>query len=142
VVSGVLPDGSSAEVDTANGRVSLLFLTSECRECKAAWRRALAGSAGTVIVTPGPETESSRRVAKLSEGLPGRLSERLSGGSSDTLSSGLSGGLPGGPTPEGAIRVVMSSSAWYAYGVTKAPWSVEIEAGTIVRTGPFVALPA
>jgi hypothetical protein len=122
VVSGVLPDGSSTEADTANGRVSLLFLTSECRECKAAWRRALAGSAGTVIVTPGPETESSRRVAKLSEG--------------------LSGGQRGGPTPEGAIRVVMSSSAWHAYGVTKAPWSVEIEAGTIVRTGPFVALPA
>lgn len=34
-----------------------------------------------------------------------------------------------------SVRVLMSSDAWFDYGVRAAPWVVEIEAGTIVAEG-------
>ena len=59
----------------------------------------------TLVLTPGPETESRRRVAQLA-----------------------------GPVPH---RVLMSGAAWHSYGITKAPWVVEIENGAVVKTGPL-----
>ena len=124
-IEGVKIDGSPVDVPVSDGRLVFLFLTSECRECEEAWRRALSGpvpsdrapsdpapsdrASSVVVVTPGPETESARRVAQRAEG-----------------------GLP-----EQRVRVVMSSGAWHAYGVTKAPWVVEIEAGAVVRSDRF-----
>lgn len=83
----------------------LLFLTSDCTECRETWRRvATQPDASTVVVTPGPETESARRIKDLS-----------------------------GPDPS-PLRVVMSSETWHAYRVTKAPWVIHIEAGKVVRS--------
>jgi hypothetical protein len=36
----------------------------------------------------------------------------------------------------GGVRVVMSSEGWHAYGVTGAPWVVEIADGVVVGDGP------
>ena len=33
------------------------------------------------------------------------------------------------------VQVVMSSEGWHAYGVTLAPWAVEIAGGTVVAEG-------
>jgi hypothetical protein len=75
LITGVAPDGSPAVVDTGTRALHLYFLTSDCAECTEAWRRLSdasdpAGIRGVqkVVVTPGPETESRRRVAQLSVG--------------------------------------------------------------------------
>lgn len=121
-VAGVTPGGDAIAVDLSNGTVDLLFLTSDCKECKGCWERAArapgadrdadrgaGGAAGVaaviVIVTPDPATDSRRSVARLA--------------------------------PAGAT-VVMSSPAWHAYGVTKAPWRVQIRGGSIVSSAPAV----
>ena len=33
------------------------------------------------------------------------------------------------------VPVIMSSEGWHAYGVTVAPWAVEVVAGTVVAEG-------
>ncbi|HEX4864091.1 MAG TPA: hypothetical protein VFV02_08470, partial [Acidimicrobiales bacterium] len=109
-IAGVRPDGSrvSVELDGSGGsdesggsggsELLLIFLTSECRECAGIWDRLTAGAEGAVlVVTPGPETESRRKVA-----------ER----------SASAGSQP--------LTVVMSSEVWHAFGITRAPWLVEV----------------
>ena len=118
-VAGVSPDGSPKTVDPktfdpttfdAGGRtLTLLFMTSECQECKQAWSALESMPEATFVLTPGPETESRRRVVQL---------------------AGNAQGL-----------VLMSGAAWHSYGITKAPWVVEIENGTIVKTEPLRTLP-
>lgn len=108
-VHGVAPDGSPIAVDADSEGVTLLFLTSECRECQAAWRELSADPRWAVVITPGPETESSRKVNKLSEARRGAE----------------------------PVLVVMSSPTWHAYGVTKAPWAVHVAAGKVVRSEPL-----
>lgn len=51
----------------------MLFLTSSCRPCQAVWE--LLGEAGALpgrlaVVTPGPATESRRRVAAMAPAGP------------------------------------------------------------------------
>lgn len=101
-IHGVTPGSEEAALDFAGSDVDLVFLTSECRECREQWGR-LGG--GNVVVTPDPATDSRRAVAKL--------------------------------TPPG-VMVVMSSNGWHAYGITKAPWLVEVRAGRIVGSRPAV----
>jgi hypothetical protein len=114
-VEGVAPDGSTAVADTRNGPMSLVFLTSECRECEAAWGHVAARPDHIVIVTPGPETESARRIARLS--------------TADASAQAT-------PDPSPAVTVVMSSETWHAYGVTKAPWVIHIDGGLVVSSAP------
>lgn len=114
-ISGVSPEGSPRTVDrrTVDPRAvepdrqtfTLLFMTSECRECQPAWSALESTPESTLVVTPGPETDSRRRVAQLASAMPD--------------------------------RVIMSSAAWHSYGVTKAPWVVEIQAGVVVKTEPL-----
>ena len=101
-IEGVTPGSERIALAFPDSDVDLLFLTSDCRECRECWGR-LAG--GNVVVTPDPATDSRRSVAKLA--------------------------------PAG-ITVVMSSNAWHAYGITKAPWLVEVRAGEIVGSRPAV----
>lgn len=113
-ISGVSPNGSPVGVETNVANLRLVFLTAECKECQESWRRLSAEpSAATIVVTPGPETESSRRIADMSRSKPPITA-------------------PGQP-----LRVVMSSATWHAYGVTKAPWRVEIEAGRVASSKPL-----
>lgn len=63
-ITGPAPDGSVTTVDLATGRHVLLFLTSSCRPCREVWA-SLPADPGIVVVTPGPSTESRRKVAEL-----------------------------------------------------------------------------
>ena len=108
-LGGVAPDGSEAKMVFNGCDRRLLFLTSECKECNAAWERARKSAGESVaVVTPGPETESRRRVTELSA-------------------------LEGGER----LQVVMSSEAWHAYGVARAPWEIEIIGGLVSESRPF-----
>lgn len=89
-------------MDPSGSDMDLVFLTSDCRECKQCWSDATAAD---VLVTPDPATDSRRTVARLA--------------------------------PDGAT-VVMSSPAWHAYGISKAPWRVRIRGGEILSSGPAV----
>ena len=72
-IEGVSPEGSPKTVRTDGRHVTLLFMTSDCKECRPAWA-SLGGSWGdTVVITPGPETESRRRVAQLASAAPDRV---------------------------------------------------------------------
>ena len=105
-IRGVNPDGTPASVNSEEGEIRVLFLTSDCVECKAAWQRAGETSASTlVVVTPGPETDSRHRVSDLSA--------------------------------THGVRVVMASDVWHAFGVSKAPWVVDVKRGLVAATGPF-----
>ena len=99
---GVTPQGEAIEVDPSGLDLDLLFLTSDCRECKQCWPHATGTD---VIVTPDPATDSRRSVARLA---------------------------PGG------VTVVMSSPAWHSYGVSKAPWRVQVRGGEITSSRPAV----
>ena len=100
-------DGTVVRVDADGTR--LLFVTSQCKECRVAWERMVApGEAVTLIVTPGPETDSRRRVGEL--------------------------GRSSGITPE---RILMASDVWHAFGIQKAPWLVEIRGGTVSQSAEF-----
>lgn len=62
-LAGFATDGSAVEVSPAEiADLDLLFLTSDCRECRDSWSSA---AAGVVIVTPDPATDSPRAVARL-----------------------------------------------------------------------------
>lgn len=109
VVAGIAPDGTAVNVALSGSEVRLVFLTSDCRECSRAWDRVATGTdKDMVVVTPGPETESRRRVA-----------ERLSSAE----------GQP--------VTVVMSSQAWHTFGVSRAPWLIEISEGRVSASGRF-----
>lgn len=99
-LAGVTPGSDPVSLETSGAELDLLFLTSDCRECKQCWAQATSSE---VIVTPDPATDSRRAVAKLA--------------------------------PVG-VTVVMSSTAWHSYGVTKAPWRVRVREGEIVWSGP------
>ncbi len=103
-IEGVDPGGRPSSVQVSSGRIALVFLTTSCQPCQPFWT-------GTpppwgVLITPGPATESRRRVGELAR--PGQL-------------------------------VVMSSEAWHAYGVRRAPWLVMVEDGTVVADAPAPA---
>lgn len=61
-ISGSTPAAEPVDLDLAGADADLLFLTSDCRECRSRWARVREGE---VIVTPDPSTESARSVAKL-----------------------------------------------------------------------------
>ena len=63
-LAGVRPDGSQVEVSPATlERLDLLFLTSDCRECRESWSSATGPD--VVIVTPDPSTDSPRAVSRM-----------------------------------------------------------------------------
>ena len=80
-VTGPDPSGSPVAFDVTGGRRVVLFLTSTCQSCRGLWP-VLAETAGALpagglaVVTPGPSTESRRRVAALA---PGGLTVVMSG---------------------------------------------------------------
>ena len=99
-ISGSTPAGEPMDLELSGTDADLLFITSDCRECRSRWARVRPGD---VIVTPDPSTESARSVAKLA--------------------------------PPGAT-VIMSSQGWHDYGVTKAPWVVEVRDGVVLSSRP------
>lgn len=99
-ISGSTPAGEPIELALTGPDTDLLFLTSDCKECRSRWARVREGD---VIVTPDPSTESARSVTKLA--------------------------------PPGAT-VIMSSQGWHDYGITKAPWLVEVRDGVVVSSRP------
>lgn len=115
---GTTPAGEAAGLDPAVGEWEFLFLTSGCRECAAAWDAARSSQRSErgrplLVVTPGPETESRRKVADLARAPRGR-----DGGGRESL------------------HVLMSTAAWHAYRVTKAPWSVHVRDGAVITSRP------
>lgn len=86
----------------------LIFITTDCRECRDLWEsmRHSSPPEGLVVVTPSPSTESRRRLAGL---------------------------LPPG------VVAVMSSDAWFDYGVAKAPSCRLVAGGVVVAGGPAPA---
>jgi hypothetical protein len=64
-ISGAAPDGSPVTVDLSTGRVVVWLLTSSCAPCRPVWARL---GPGDVAVTPGPATESRRKVGSLATG--------------------------------------------------------------------------
>ena len=62
VIEGPAPDGSTVRVDLTSGQRVIWFLTSSCRPCRAVWPTLTERD---VVVTPGPSTESRRKVAGL-----------------------------------------------------------------------------
>lgn len=63
-LAGVRPDGSDVAVSPAAvGNLDLLFLTSDCRECRGSWSSARRPD--VVIVTPDPSTDSPRAVDRV-----------------------------------------------------------------------------
>ena len=99
-ISGSTPTAEPIDLELADADADLLFLTSDCKECRSRWARVREGD---VIVTPDPSTESARSVAKLA--------------------------------PPGA-KVIMSSRGWHDYGITKAPWLVEVRDGVVLSSRP------
>ncbi|HET7523219.1 MAG TPA: hypothetical protein VFJ79_03655 [Acidimicrobiales bacterium] len=99
-ISGSTPAAEPIGLELSGKDADLLFLTSDCRECRSRWARVRSGD---VIVTPDPSTESARSVAKLA--------------------------------PPGAM-VIMSSRGWHDYGITKAPWLVEVRDGVVRSSRP------
>ena len=61
-IEGTAPDGTHAAVDVSRGRHVVYLVTSSCKPCLAVWP---ALREGDVAVTPGPSTESRRKVAAL-----------------------------------------------------------------------------
>lgn len=61
-IEGTAPDGSPVRVGVGTGRRVVWFMTSSCRPCLEVWPTLTAGD---VVVTPSPATESSRKVASL-----------------------------------------------------------------------------
>jgi hypothetical protein len=68
-IEGVDPSGRALSVQVSPGRIALVFLTSSCQPCQPFW----TGSPppGGVLITPGPATESRRRVGELAR--PGQV---------------------------------------------------------------------
>ncbi len=71
-IEGVSPSGEARSLSLVAGRSVVVFLTVGCAECAALWPElgtlaSAARPAGRrlVVVTPGPGTESARRVAAL-----------------------------------------------------------------------------
>lgn len=61
-IVGVTPAGEAILLEFAASDADVLFLTSDCKECRQCWARAREGD---VIVTPDPSTDSRKSVAKL-----------------------------------------------------------------------------
>jgi hypothetical protein len=90
-------------------RLSLLFfLTSSCYGCRPLWE----GFASH-------RNESRRGRVVLVTPSPSTESARAIG-----------------ELAPGGVDVVMSSDAWHAYGVTKAPWFVKVAGGVVVEDRP------
>ncbi|HLH99417.1 MAG TPA: hypothetical protein VKV06_01435 [Acidimicrobiales bacterium] len=106
-ISGTAPDGSPTEVDVAEGRHLVAFLSGGCKPCRMYWkglgerRPELAGTP-VVIVTPDPSTEPRRGIARLA--------------------------------PKG-VPVVMSTTTWFGFGAGAAPWFAVVDDGTVTAGG-------
>jgi hypothetical protein len=105
-ISGVRPDGTGIEIAVAGTSVALLFLTGSCYGCRVLWEGAAAGGAS------GPHAISTVIVTP----------------SPATEDARTVGAL----APRHGIPVVMSSEAWHAYRVGRAPWWVVVAAGMVV----------
>jgi hypothetical protein len=106
-IRGESPAGEPIAVDVGAGATVLVFLTSDCQECRGLWRGMATGvppgNARVVLVTTDASTQSRRD---------------------------LEGVLPPGQV------AVMSSAAWHAYGMTKAPWTAVVVDATVVASEP------
>jgi hypothetical protein len=105
-VSGRSPAGEPVEVAVGAGPTTLIFLTSDCAECQALWRGMTADPAAQPSVVLVTPDPSTQSRRALEALVP----------------------------PEQVA--VMSSDTWHAYGITRAPWCVVVEDGTIVASRP------
>jgi len=96
----------------AGAWVVVLFLTSSCYGCRVLWDG---------MARQSPKTSPARGMPPVVVVTP----------SPSTESARTVAGL----APEG-LTVVMSSDAWHAYGVTRAPWCVVVAGGVVVADGP------
>lgn len=61
-LTGTGPDGAPVRLDVSQGQWTVYLLTSSCRPCRDVWPTL---GAGDVAITPGPATESRRKVSAL-----------------------------------------------------------------------------
>jgi hypothetical protein len=107
-LSGVGPEGTPMEIELADSSAVLLFLTGSCYGCRPLW----VGAA-----------------ERYHDGSP-HPSVVIVTPSPSTESAQAVAALATGET-----RVLMSSEAWHAYRVTKAPWCVQVADGMITGDG-------
>lgn len=111
-MQGTAPDGAPVAAGLFgewSGR--LLFLTSSCIGCRAVWEALGAGEDAARGGSDAPVVVITPSPSTES----GRAVLALA--------------------PAG-VRVVMSSEGWHAYGVTAAPWMVDVAGGVVVAEGP------
>ena len=106
-IRGESPAGEPIAVDVGAGATILVFLTSDCAECQDLWRGMVTGGSPGEPRVVLVTTDASTQSRRALEDV----------------------------RPPGQIAV-MSSAAWHAYGVTKAPWSVVVVDATVVASGP------
>jgi hypothetical protein len=114
-VAGLDPGGHPLDVPVSArpGRLALLFLTSSCRPCRDLWSAAQA--------MPAPPDPAARAVIILTPSPSTESRRRVA------------------DLAPPSVPVLMSSDAWHAYGVTRAPWLALLEGGTITAEGPAPA---
>lgn len=101
-----------------DGQSILFFLTTGCLGCRVIWGGLAARAETRPVAAPG----SSRIVLVTPD--PSTESARTVA----TLA------------PQGeSVPVVMSSAAWHAYAVTRAPWCVVVRGGVVVSDSPAPA---
>ena len=61
-IVGLTPAAEAVALQFADRDADLMFLTSDCKECRQCWDRV---GEGQVVVTPDPSTESAASVARL-----------------------------------------------------------------------------
>jgi hypothetical protein len=105
---GVTPDGSPVQVTMDGLRAELYFLTSSCYGCRVLWEAFSA--------RPRRPTEPALVVITPSP---------------ETESAREVQALAPPHVP-----VVMSSEAWHANAVTRAPWRIVVADGVVVADGP------
>ncbi len=114
-LAGADPAGQPTEVDASarGGKLALLFLTSSCQPCRVLWATArdagLSACAGDCSLVIVTPSPSTESRRRVAELAPP------------------------------SVRVVMSSDAWLAYGVTRAPWLAVLDGGVIAGEGPAPA---
>jgi hypothetical protein len=108
-LSGVGPEGAPMDVKLENRSAVLLFLTGSCYGCRPLWDGAAARYRAGAHHPPVVLVTPS----------PSTESARAIAA-----------------LATGAAPVLMSSEAWHAYRVTKAPWYVRITDGVVTGDGP------
>jgi hypothetical protein len=109
--TGVDPSGKECDVQlsTRPGTSALLFLTSSCQPCRALWATAGWADPAGPPVMIVTPSPSTESRRRVAQLAPP------------------------------SVPVVMSSDAWHAYGVTRAPWLALLDGGTIAGEGPAPA---